>query len=506
MDLARLTVPIPAIQVAWLAMQAGHYRWLRQASLAPEEAWAKRWSELQAVLGPSAQGRDLGLAGLSLGSIPGGLAVRGWVEHRPYVDRVLAGETGVMTSEAVDLVEPTGGSTGGTKLVPYTPRLRAEFARAVGAWMVDLHRREPRLMGTRSYWSVSRAVRTQGQTAGGLPIGLPDDSAYLGPVSRWALSRLFAVPGSVAQAETIEAWRRETAAALVEAQDLGLISVWSPTFLTRLVDYILEDDGLPGALSAGAADRLRAARGRTLDLSVLWPRLAVVSCWTHGFAGPLAAELGGRLPPGVLLQGKGLLATEGVVSIPFGYGDPVVVPAHLVELWDLEAGRAVWPWEARIGRRYQPLLTTGAGLVRYPLPDEVLVTGFHRRLPRIRLVGRLDKGSDLVGEKLTPGFVAQALAGVEGFAMLVPEGQGYVLVVDQEPPDPRSLDGRLREAYHYAYAQDLGQLAPLRVRRVEGAWGRWERACEAAGATLGGQKPDRLEVRPAVIAALLEGS
>src|SRR6476661_5570169 len=55
------------------------------------------------------------------------------------VDRIAAGERNVLTAEDVQLFEPTGGSSSGEKLIPYTPGLRRSFLRAVRTWIWDLY-------------------------------------------------------------------------------------------------------------------------------------------------------------------------------------------------------------------------------------------------------------------------------------------------------------------------------------------------------------------------------
>src|SRR5262245_48018289 len=46
--------------------------------------------------------------------------VRDYDALRPWIDRVAAGESGVLTAEPVIAFEETGGSTSGRKLIPYT--------------------------------------------------------------------------------------------------------------------------------------------------------------------------------------------------------------------------------------------------------------------------------------------------------------------------------------------------------------------------------------------------
>ncbi|MES2642766.1 MAG: GH3 auxin-responsive promoter family protein [Myxococcota bacterium] len=504
------------LQLGWLASQAPAWQRFRRASTAVRATQHQQLRTLVALAAPSAYGRSIDLQRVDdpdrfQREVP-------IVDHdtlRPWIDRVAAGEPAVFTTEPVEMLERTGGSSGAEKLVPYTARLRAEFAEAVGVWMVDLHRRVPGLLGGPSYWSVSRAVRRAETTAGGMRVGFDVDAEYFGPLARQVIARLMAVPGTVAASPDIEAWRHATAGHLLACADLGFVSVWSPTFLTRLMEWMGANRAALAATSPAVADRLaRAWTGTHLHGPTLWPRLMVISAWGDAFA---AAQVGAmRAPfPGVAFQPKGVLATEGVVSFPLGplpFDDGagvLAVTSHVLELRDLSDGRVVWPDAARVGGRYQPLLTTGNGFLRYALPDELEVVGHLGQIPRVRLRGRLDRGSDLVGEKLTAAFVAEALGPSPGFAMLLPAsiasgGLGYVLVLDRAGAHTSAtVDTALCAGAQYGYARALGQLAPAEVRVVPDAWARWEAALEAAGLTLGDQKPLALETRPAVVRALL---
>ena len=175
--------------------------------------------------------------------------LRRYEDFQPWIDRIAAGEKDVLTPERVELLEPTSGSSGATKLIPYTASLRREFQRGIRAWIADLFLHDPRLMSGQAYWSVSPTV-ARGRTAGGIPIGFDDDSAYVGGWQR-----------RLVQAVTVKT--------LAEAQDLRLISVWNPTFLS------LQADGLPTR-----------------------PNLRVISCWTDANAAAPAAHLAKLFPAG----------------------------------------------------------------------------------------------------------------------------------------------------------------------------------------------------------------
>jgi len=502
---------IAALQLGWLTQQSRAALRFERAAVQPERQLARQWRTLQPVLAGSVRGRELGLdRARSVADLPQ-LPVMEPDELGPYSERIAAGEPSVLSAEPVQMLEPTSGGSGPRKLIPYTARLRREFAEAVGVWMVDLHRRRPGLLGTRSYWSISRAVRREERTAGGVPIGMPSDSAYFDPISRWVIDQLMAVDGRVASAPSMEAWRWQTLLQLVSCRELGLISVWSPSFLTQLLAAL--DTQVPTLLpelGLEARARLSAAwDGERVEIASLWPRLQLVSAWGDSFAARLLPTLKARLGE-IEVQPKGVLATEGVVSIPLGEGPGHVLAttSHLIELRCVHTGRVCWPHQAELGGEYQALLSTGGGLLRYALPDRLQVVGWYGAIPRVRLLGRLDRVSDRVGEKLNPAFVQQVFSELwpqpPEFAMLLPRPEvlGYTLVCS-EPVSAEAIDAQLCQAYHYRYARELGQLEPVQVQHRPDAWARWERGIEALGARLGDQKPEAIETRPELVQVLL---
>jgi GH3 auxin-responsive promoter len=106
--------------------------------------------------------------------------VRDYDSLRPWIDRVAAGESGVLTAEPAIAFEETGGSTSGRKLVPYTQASLAAFRAAVLPWLSDLARQSPATFAGQAYVALSPVARPAHLTAGGIPIGLPSEGAYLG--------------------------------------------------------------------------------------------------------------------------------------------------------------------------------------------------------------------------------------------------------------------------------------------------------------------------------------
>jgi hypothetical protein len=255
------------------------------------------------------------------------------------------------------------------------------------------------------------------------------------------------------------------------------------------------------------ANPRRAAALRAIppdDVRAIWPALEMVSCWADGPARGPAEQLARRLG-GISIQPKGLLATEGVVTIPFQGLHPLAVRSHFFEFVE-QGGQVCLAHELREGAEYVVLLTTGGGLYRYRLGDRVRVDGFIGCTPSLRFIGKEDRVSDWFGEKLSEGFVAGVLESILGtsaaprFAMLAPEkgrlGMGYALFVETDliPPDLAArLEEALRRNPHYAWCVDMRQLEPARVVQVAaGAMRRYVDACAARGQRIGDVKPAAL--------------
>ena len=125
-------------------------------------------------------------------------------DFRADIDRMMAGEKNVLVADDVQLFETTGGSTGGSKSLPFTDASLKAIRRAVLPWLDDLITSRPRIPRGKAYWAISPAVRQQSQTSGGIPIGITNDAAYFGADLAQSIGRTLAVPASVASIESLK--------------------------------------------------------------------------------------------------------------------------------------------------------------------------------------------------------------------------------------------------------------------------------------------------------------
>jgi len=298
-------------------------------------------------------------------------------------------------------------------------------------------------------------------------------------------------------------------------------------------------DGLPEGLCKRLEKRLGLQKKRAEEIEKLsryfrasgdtanlyrkiWPRLKLISCWTEANAAYSVRKLVDMLP-GVLIQGKGLLATEGFVSFPMvgQKGHVLSICSHFFEFIriNIETGEEIEPALPahclRQGCIYSVALTTGGGLYRYRLKDSVFVEGFYRTCPLLKFLGKEDNISDYFGEKLNEHHVRAVLNRVfekrkayPDFVMLAPEtsesGFRYAVYMEREGVEENGfrnklkgfldeIDQQLSENFHYAYCRKLGQIHQPVLYMMEGKQGRnahdlYIKACMDKGQKLGNIK------------------
>lgn len=445
--------------------------------------------------------------------------IREYEDLEPYIERIAWGEPNVLTSERVILFEPTGGTTSGSKLIPYTRSLKKEFQKAIIPWLYSIYKNNPQLLRGKSYWSITPALSEKKYTHGGIPIGFEEDSDYLGVLGK-ILKQVLIAPREIDRIKDIENFRFITAYFLLLEKSLSLISVWNPTFLVLILETIEKHiERLIADIDCGTltlphpepidfmapylkphparAAEIRSVVGRSFHkkkLPGIWEQLVFISCWDSGFASYYKERLRDYFP-NVNFQGKGLIATEGIVTIP--YLDPHeyhegYFPAYMSHFFEFlpveeQNGKTQKAQKAKLlhqleeGKEYYVIITTSGGLYRYNLKDRVRVTAKYSGLPLLQFLGR-DNVSDIMGEKLSYGQVRQVIENAlqqyhfkPGFIMLAPVLEDshcyYSLFIETRPLPEDSLitsignhiERGLGTNFHYRYARDLGQIKPLKL-------------------------------------------
>jgi GH3 auxin-responsive promoter len=253
-------------------------------------------------------------------------------------------------------------------------------------------------------------------------------------------------------------------------------------------------------------------------VQMIWPSLALTSCWADGPSTWYAHQLQKDLDA-IEIQGKGLLATEAFVSVP-RVAQPapaLAVRSHFFEFQPVTTAGAsadvILANELEAGRDYRVIVTTAGGLYRYRMHDQVTVIGFERQAPLLRFVGKADSTSDLVGEKVNDAHVRHVLQSIfekyniqPSFAVLRAERDPvphYTLYLTEPTLIDNSImidalctdiDMSLSNNPCYQYARQATQLGRIRLKladeqRASALLREYAADCIAAGQRLGDVKP-----------------
>lgn len=429
--------------------------------------------------------------------------------------------------------QPTSGSTSGRKWIPYSKELTTEFDMAIGPWIGDLYETYPAIIRGKHYWSLSWMPDELREKLSDL-----DDLNVFGWWQQMIMRLTMASPNSISHAKTAAAAQLATLAYLCSSRDLTMLFVWSPTFALNLLDdlykyrheliRILEKgkwgdhqqllERVECPKSKSSAKILRHWDGELSPdfLQNLWPNMGLVSSWDTASSKAWAEKLKGYFP-NASFQGKGLFATEAVVTIPFQSEYVLAYKSHFYEFECLETGKILPSWELEKNQMVAPLVSTGSGFFRYKMKDRLEVTNFMNGLPCLTFRGRMND-VDLVGEKMSPELVEKlfdtmekqfeaikgvSLLGVEDvdqkpFYLCIVEGEGQTVRDDLEA----FLEKELKKNFHYNLARDLGQLDHSKVSHQKDGFGFYQELAMKKGMIKGDVK---LEILSKIQLKQLEG-
>lgn len=338
------------------------------------------------------------------------------------VDRMVAGETGVLVADRVVLFARTAGSTSRPKYLPVTRDGMQSFQRLAGLWLsLALHDHPGAARG--------RILAITSTTAELLPSGIPAGTTTVlrGTPARVFDGRVLTVPPSLHTPPDFAA-RRYAQLSWALAHDVSMIGLTAPTTLLVLFERLREwgaelVEDLARALPAVAVDP-EALRARLAHLRAAvasgpltprraWPNLALVGSYVEGPSRlylPRLQELG----EGLAHRNVGYAASEGRFAVPLAAGaagGALAVSEYFFEFVaeHAEGGDdAIGVADLEIGRRYRPVVTTASGLYRYDVEDVIEVVGRFERVPLVAFCHRRAT-SNVAGELMTELQVVEAM-------------------------------------------------------------------------------------------------
>jgi len=519
------TILRPLARVA--AMHAGR---LAKAFVAAHRRTRQTQDELLAELlarhRQTAFGRDHGLGKVrTYEQFVRAVPLGGYETHRPYIRRVLEGETTALLppDEQVLMFSLTSGTTGEPKHIPVTGRFAAEMRRGWNVFGIRLLQDHPAGF-MRHILAIASPMR-EASSPTGLPCGAV--SGLLRRHQKPIVRRMYAAPPAAAEIKDPHA-KYYTLLRCGVGRDVGIITTANPSSTIKLAEAgqaeperLIRDvrDGTitpPGEADAALLDAVRKARrfrprprlarrmeaGLSADGELLprhyW-RPPLLTNWTGGTLGLYLPRLR-ELFDGSPIRDIGLLASEGRFSVPLADGTPAGVAeitGNFLEFIpaaerDRERPVVLRAHELEEGEEYFLVFSNFTGLWRYNLDDRVRVTGKLGESPVFEFLCRGRQTVSITGEKVTEHQVVEAMrraAAALGTAVdrFVIQGRFadtpyYELRVEADGVGrPAALaagvDERLRELnIEYDAKRGSGRLGPIRPQVLEpGSFERAER-------------------------------
>ncbi len=488
------------------------------------------------------------------------LPLAGYEDFRADIDRIAQGEGNVLTADPVVALYLSSGTTGRNKRVPGTRASHGLMSRYVG------------LVGRGFLIEAVPAARRTGMglvligsgltepSEAGLPTG--SLSAFLMRGARRMAPFLGPSPSAVYELPSLATGLYLHLLFALRRRDLSFLSApFLPVVLELLRTLERRGPALLADLARGELNaelelepaerqqlraRLRAdpVRAREIEQCMaqgseglalrIWPRLRFVSAIVGGsFSAYVEAARHylGALP----FYSPAFVASEAVIGIGVSARDShYVMPpgAAFFEFIPAEALDEAEPEtcsleDLELGRHYEVVVTTVAGLYRYRVGDVIGVVGFQNRAPVVEFLYRRGTLLNLAAEKTSEDAAQTAL--VEALAETEAAMIDYTILPDLASSPPRyiylierprgdaaavsagQLAERLEQALrraspYYGSIRDDGRLGALQVRWVPaGSFHALRERLVERGASATQVKVPRVLRQPDLLSALLPG-
>jgi hypothetical protein len=428
---------------------------------------------------------------------------------RPYIDRMLDGEAGVLTRDRAVFFGLTSGTTGHPKYIPVTEFSRAKKAEVADLWAYYISRDHPSIADGKILAIISPEV--EGITPSGVPYGAESGHGYRNlprPVKH-----LYALPYGVFDIKDYNS-RYYAILRIGMEQDVRTIATLNPSTIALLCERIMgwqerifkdiaagtldKDFDMDGNVRNAIERRLKANPGRASELEAIlkkkgrllpmdfWPNMRLIECWKGGTVKLYLKELPqyfGDVP----VRDFGCLSTEARSSIPMsdhGAGGVLAVETNFYEFvpkeeMDKRKKRFLLADQLEKGKEYVLIVTTPGGLYRYNIDDIVAVDGFFNSTPMIEFVQKGLHAVSVTGEKIYESHVSEAINSaaeqqglvIKFFAASVEMGRParYIFLVEFDNEVPRDRKRTLLAAVEKWLCRQNDEYRQLREQALLGA-------------------------------------
>ena len=392
-------------------------------------------SLLQAYQGTEL-GQKYGLGDIkTIEQFQGRVPILPYSSYEPYVERIAAGESNILTPDPVIYINLTSGSTGKKKLIPVTNRSRQVLNwanRVCIGFVADAAHRHGSSLGK---ILVTSSVQLMGHSSSGIPYG-PVSVGDL-RLNKLLYKQLVAHPYQALLPADAKTRHYMCLLFALRNPDMRIIGANFPVLGLHLANYLescapeLIHDLKTGEITstlelepeiraqlqrqfsalpkrARELEEILRSEGR-LTPHLAWPNLTCITTargGTSNFYFERFPSYFGNTPifGGVYASAE---ATFGIYEDFNNDGAILSIDTGFFEFiapdqWDVEQPKTLLPQEVEVGQYYRILVTNYNGFYRYDIGDVVEVVGFYHQTPmlsfRHRVGGLLSSTTEKTNE------------------------------------------------------------------------------------------------------------
>lgn len=398
-------------------------------------------------------------------------------DYQDYISRMVnKGEQNLITGRKISYYATTSGSVGQTKLIPQASSCYGSVFKVICLMVRDA----AAAMQRRGACGVpARGLLTTEIHIGRVDDGEKDEQTSGGGVSSYAINGvraflpLFTPFPKEAFEGGIENLRYVKARCALMDPNVRWLSGPYMSMLTDIISYILENHEMlirdiengsidpsirmsaevrarlerkfrPDPIRAAELKAIFAEGSEAGIVSRIWKKLSLVDAVGAGDFLPFTKKMLHWCDADVCLSYASYTASEAWMGYSFHFYDPsylLLLDGNFYEFLPVDENseadteHPLLAHQLEVGKYYEIVLTTPAGLYRYRLRDVLKVTGFEGETPYFEFAYRANRTTDLCGSHITDAFINAAVEAVEKEMGL--RIDDYSLFADTEHVPPR---------------------------------------------------------------------
>lgn len=355
-------------------------------------------------------GRKYGFAGIgSASDYREAVPLSEWNDYAAYSERMKRGEADITFSgKAQSFTISSGTTSPQNKYIPVSSLQSEAFKLVERMRQIRYFMAEPQLMQGIMMPLVNTPKSET--TEAGIPAGTASGMT----VQRSAIKDKLAFPMSVFQISDNQERDYQMMLSAISHRDVYVIAGNNAGRMTALVrmaqnrrnDIISDMERIDPA----RAEELRGMKDFTP--AEYWKDLKLGLFWMSASVGKYVEELRPLLPKSTKIMDVGYGSSEAKFNIPLQPEETAGALSTATAFYEFipeEGGMPLMAHQVEVGKNYELVITTWAGLYRYNMRDVVRVTGFAGTTPMIEFQYKSIEVLNMVDEKLPASLVCDTI-------------------------------------------------------------------------------------------------